>query len=407
MVGLVIKSAIFYWHNRFWHRSARNTHSRIAAPVPQKRHNFAAKVAIAPPTPSQFYTHWYMLRKNILILIAVAAVAAAAWYFYSNKKTVADSSTAQELQQQDPELAAISAWVEKYPDNDSLLFRRAEVYYNLEAYDEALADLNNALKRDSMQPAYYHLLADVLLDYARPNDSRRAIEVLKLANRRFPDRIQTLLKLSEFQLIVRKHSDALATIDQVLQRDPQNAEAFYMAGRVALDKGDTTAALASLQKSVKIDAENDDAWMFMGRIFSNRNNPTAVQCYDNVLRIDSTNFEAREFKGAFYKRNGDFTKAFEIYRDIIVRNPDYANAYFDMGVMYLDMDSLSMAYSSFDIATKTDPLFVKAYFWRGKAAEMQGNTTAALADYKQAYGMSPQYQEAKEAKERLEKKAGQ
>ena len=212
-----------------------------------------------------------------------------------------------------------------------------------------------------------------------------------------------MLKLSEFQLIVKRHGDALITLDQILQRDPQNAEAFYMAGRVALDKGDTTAAVASLQKSVKIDAENGDAWLFLGRVYSNRNNPTAVQCFDNALRIDSTDLDAREFKAVYYKRNGDFEKAFTIYREIIVLNPDYADAYFDMGVMYFDMDSLPKAYSSFDIATKTDPLFVKAYFWRGKTAEEQGNLAAALADYKQAYGMSPQYQDAKNAKERLEK----
>ncbi len=344
-----------------------------------------------------------MDRKTLIILTALLVAGTAVWFF-SSKKDAGSNPFDNPAYQQDPELAALNALLEKYPGNDSLLYLRAQAYYNLEAFDEALLDLNAAMKRDSMQPAYYHLLADVLLDYGRPNDSRRAIEVLKLATRRFPGRVPTLLKLSEFQLIVRQHGDALATLDQILQRDPQNAEAFYMAGRVALDKGDTTSALASLQKSVKIDSDNGDAWMFLGRIYSNRNNPTAIQCFDNALRLDSTDLEAREFKGAFYKRRGEFETAFKIYRDIIVRNPDYPNAYFDMGMMYLEMDSLSKAYASFDIATKTDPLFVMAYYWRGVVAEQQGNLAAALADYKQAYGMSPGYKEAKEAKERLERK---
>ncbi len=340
-----------------------------------------------------------MNRKTLLVLAALLVAGLAVWFFFPQAPTTNDPAF-----QQDPELATLNALIEKQPGNDSLLYRRAMAYYNLDAYDEALLDLNAALKRDSMQPRYYHLLADVLLDYGRPNDSRRAIEVLKLAAQRFPGRIPTLLKLSEFQLIVKKHGDALTTLDQILQRDPQNADAFYMAGRVALDKGDTTSALASLQKSVRFDANNDDAWMFLGRIHSTRNDPVAIQCFDNALRLDSTNLEAREFKGAFYKRRGEFDKAFLIYRDIIVRNPDYPNAYFDMGMMYLEMDSLPKAYSSFDIATKTDPLFVMAYYWRGVVSEKQGNLAAALADYKQANGMSPGYLEAKEAKERLEKK---
>ncbi|MBL7828426.1 MAG: tetratricopeptide repeat protein [Saprospiraceae bacterium] len=340
-------------------------------------------------------------RKNILIAAVLGVSALLIWFFFFKKDNTKETDFGQNA---DPELAALSAMLEQNPKSDSLLYARARLYYEAEAYDEALLDINEALKIDSMQPRYYHLLADVFLDYARPNDSRRAIEVLKLASNRFPGRIPTLLKLSEFQLIVKKHGDALATLDQILQRDPQNAEAFYMAGRVALDKGDTLAAVSSFEKSVNIDAENADAWVFLGRIFSNRNNPKAIQFFDNALRVDSTYLEAREFKGAFYKRRGEFEQAFQIYRDIILRNPDYSNAYFDMGMIYLEQDSLPNAYTHFDLAIKTDPIFVKAYYYRGLAAEKQGNTAAALADYKQAYGMLPSFEEAKAAKERLEKK---
>jgi len=344
-----------------------------------------------------------MNRKIILATAAFITAALAVWYFMPKKEPTALSQVAQELQG-DPQLTQLTAQLVKDPNNDSLLYLRASTYYKLDAFDEAMADLEHAMRRDSMQPMYYHLLADVLLDYARPNDSRRAIDVLKLAAQRFPDRIPTLLKLSEFQLIVRKHNDALATLDKVLQRDPQNAEAFYMAGRVALDKGDTTNAVSSFQKSVKIDVDNADAWFFLGRIYSARNNPVAVQFFDNALRVDSTYLDALEFKAAFYKRRGQFDRAFEIYRDLILRDPDYANAYFDMGVIYLELDSLSKAYDNFNIATKVDPIFVKAYYYRGIASEKLGNRDAALADYKQASGMSPEYQEAQDAKARLEKK---
>jgi tetratricopeptide (TPR) repeat protein len=74
-----------------------------------------------------------------------------------------------------------------------------------------------------------------------------------------------------------------------------------------------------------------------------------------------------------------------------------------MGVIYLEQDSLDKAYAHFDLATKTDVLFVDAFYYRGLSSELKGNTVAALADYKQAYKMNPTYEEAKTAKERLEK----
>ena len=178
---------------------------------------------------------------------------------------------------------------------------------------------------------------------------------------------------------------------------------FDVTGRVALDMGDTARSVTAFQKSVQLDASIPDAWVFLGRIYSNKNDPRAVQFFDNALRLDSTLLEAREFKGAFYKRRGAFDKAFEVYRDIVVRNPDYSNAYFDMGMIYLELDSLNKAYDHFNIAIKTDPLFVKAFYYRGVSSESMGNAEAAYADYVQAYKMSPNYVPAKEAVERLEK----
>lgn len=324
-------------------------------------------------------------------------------FLFFSCKNEAPKTQNNPADQQDPELAALNQLVAENPDNDSLLFRRAAVFYKLEGYDEALADLQKAIGLDSLQPRYYHLLADVLLDYARPNDSKRAILVLETAAAKFPDRIPTLLKLSEYYLIVQQHNDALKTIDQIFRRDPQNAEGYYMTGRVALDMGDTTRAVKALERATQLDATNLDAWMFLGKIMTKRNNPVAVQYFDNALRLDSTDLEAREWKGVFYKQRGDFDKAFAVYRDIIVRNPDYANAYFDMGIIYLEQDSLQKAYDHFDLAVKVDQIFVKAYFYRGVAAELQGNLDAAKRDYEQANGMSPDWEEPKEALERLGK----
>lgn len=310
-------------------------------------------------------------------------------------------STGGQESDMDPVLAQLNQLIEQNPKNDSLLYLRAEYFYNLDAFDEALSDLHAALQIDSMQPRSYHLLADVLLDYGRPNDSKRAIMVLENATEKFPNRIGSYLKLSEFYLIVRQHGDALKTLDKVLTRDPQNSEAFFMAGRVALDKGDTTNAVASLRQSLQFNADNPDGWIMLGRILTERKDPKALQCFDNALRSDSTLLEAREFKGAYYKRTGDFAKAFEVYKEIIYENPNYANAFFDMGMMYLEQDSLASAADHFSMAVKTDPLFVKAYYYRGLSREMMGQPAEAKKDYEQASRMAPGYKEPKEALERL------
>jgi tetratricopeptide (TPR) repeat protein len=301
----------------------------------------------------------------------------------------------------DPEIDKLSKLIEADPSNDTLYYIRGRLYWELDGYDEAIADAVKAISIDSMQPPYYHLLADALLDYARPNDSRRAIEVLEKACLMFPDDEITWLKTSEFHLIVRQYGEAFKKLDHLLQRDPLNAEAYFMTGRIALDKGDTVRAVKALQKSVSIDAENSDAWVFLGRIFTNTGNPLAVQYFDNALRLDSANVAIKEYKAGYYKRKGEFAKAFDLYREIITEHPDYSNAFFDMGLMYLETDSLDRAYENFDRAIKTDPLFVIAYYYRGLSSEGKGDLQSAIADYRQASKMSPNLPEPKEALKRL------
>jgi tetratricopeptide (TPR) repeat protein len=297
-----------------------------------------------------------------------------------------------------PELQALSLLLQKDPKNDSLLFQRAEVYYKLEGYDEAIKDLGDAIVIDSMRPKYYHLLADVFMDYAK---SYQAIKTMEVAVSKFPERTATLLKASEYYLIIKKHTEALSLLNKILLRDPQNSEALYMSGRVALDMGKTDEAVSVMRKSVKLNADNADAWEFLGRIFLEKNDPLCLQYFDNALRIDSTNTDLRVFKAMYHKQKGDFPKAFDAYKEIIARDPDNSDAFYDMAIMYLEMDSLDAAYNHFDICIKRDPLFVKAYYYRGVVAEQKGDPKAALADYKQANKMSPKLKEANEALIRL------
>jgi tetratricopeptide (TPR) repeat protein len=297
-----------------------------------------------------------------------------------------------------PELEALTQQLEKDPKNDSLLYKRAEVFYRLEGYDGAINDLSAAIVIDSMQPKYYHLLSDVFMDYTK---SYQAVKTMEVAISKFPDRIPTMLKASENYLIIKKHSEALKLLNKILLTDPQNSEALYMSGRVALDMGKTDDAIGMLRQSVKIDADNVDAWEFLGRIFLGKNDPLALQYFDNALRLDSTNTDLRIYKAMFYKQKGNYPKAFAAYKDIVNREPDNADAFYDMGIMYLELDSMDAAHKHFDLCVKRDPLFVKAYYYRGVASEEKGDKAAALADYTQANKMSPNLKEAQEALVRL------
>ena len=100
----------------------------------------------------------------------------------------------------------ISQKIAADPSNADLYVERATLFYENEGFDEAIRDMRQALMIDSVNVDYHHLLADIYLDYFK---SHLALNTLERAVALYPERIPTLLKLSEFQLILKQYDASM------------------------------------------------------------------------------------------------------------------------------------------------------------------------------------------------------
>ena len=300
-----------------------------------------------------------------------------------------------------PSVQKLTQAIEQDPNNAQLYAERGALFYELENYDEGIADLSKAIGLDSSQAQYYHLLADIYLDYYR---SKQALNTLQLAANKFPKRIPTLLKLAEFQWILKQYNDALFTLERIRVIDPLNSEMFFMFGNVFKDMGRKDEAINAYQSCVENDPENIDAWIELGRLIAEKKLPAAERYFDNALRVDSNNVAALHAK-AYYLSNqkNDLNAALKLYKKINTIDPQYVDGYYNAGLLYLDMDSIAQAYKSFDIAVKMAPTFAEGYYHRGVAAELMGNTSQAVKDYENVLRFDPEFQGAKAGLERLKK----
>jgi tetratricopeptide (TPR) repeat protein len=316
--------------------------------------------------------------------------------FVGCKKKTDDQNQVQKTG--NAKLDRLNAQIEKSPKNADLYYARAEQYFELEGFDEAIADLNKAISIDSSKVDYYHLLADAYMDYFK---SFKALKTLETAVMRFPRRIPTMLKLSEFQMILQMHKESMKTIDQVLQIDPQNAEAFFMFGMNFKEMGDTARAINSFQTAVENDPELVDAWINLGQLHAALGNAIAGRYFETATRIDPKNIEALHARGYYQQSIGDLKGSLATFRKINRIDPKYAEGYFNAGLLLMDMDSIPAAYEKFDAAIKASPVHIQAFFYRGVAAEILGKKQQAKADYEQALKLAPDYTKAKEGLERV------
>ena len=330
-----------------------------------------------------------MKNKEFLYLIVVSLMF---WACQNEAPTVDNANN------QDQTLQAFSEQITQAPNQVAPLVTRANYYYEQESYERAISDLEQALTLDSTNINTLHLLADVYLDYYQ---SKKAIDVLAYTSEVHPESILTLLKKSEFHLILQQYEESMRTVDQILRMQPNNAEAYFMFGQNFVEQGDTIRAINSFQSAVENDPNLIDAWIKLGQLQAGIGEAIATKYFDSAISIDPENITVRHAKADYYSDQGQLNEAIQTYREIIQINAGYEEAYFNSGLIYLDMDSIPQAYEQFDICIKTSPLHTRAYYYRGLSAEFLGRKEQAASDYKQALSLVPDYVEPRTGLERL------
>lgn len=270
---------------------------------------------------------------------------------------------------------------------------RGKLYAMNEAYDLAIHDLQQAIRLGSDQVNYYHDLANIYLDNFR---SREALEVMEKAAERFPDSLRTELKLSEIQFTLKQYDASIQTVNRILQKQPYNAEAFFMLGMNFKEMGDSARAINGFQTAVEQDPHLVDGWIELGTLMQARHNPLAGQYFANAAGMDTVGAEGMYALAHYYHQEGLLEQAKSTYQQMLIKDPSYENAMLAIGLIYLEQDTLDKAFRCMDSFTQisiTDP---RGYYYKGYIEEKKGHISEARHWYQQALAFDPDFTRAQE-----------
>lgn len=337
---------------------------------------------------------------NFIFLAIIALFLSACGNDKSSTTTTTEetSSTQQLGKTGVPAIDNLTDQIAQSPDDPTLYAARAEAFYENEGYDYAIVDMAAAMKIDSTNADYHHLLSEIYLDYYK---SRLALQTMKRCVALYPERIPSLLKLAEIQQILKMYDASMMTIGRIMKIEPDNAEGFFMVGLNHTLMGNKDASIRALQKSVELDPDHTDAWVLLGKIFAEDANPLAEQYFENAVQTAPENADVLYNKASYLHDNDKLDDASSILKKIVKVNPQYAEAFDRLGVIYLEKDSADQAITNFNIAVKVDPEFGVAYYHRAFAYETKGNFEAAKADYERILKFNPDYENAKKGLERI------
>ncbi len=286
----------------------------------------------------------------------------------------------------DPTLHELSQLIAQNPQDLDLRWQKAQTLYELSRLKEAENELLHIVDQNPGFEQVWHLLADVQMDDLQ---SMKALETMEKTVVNFPENTSSQLKLAEFQIILKQFGPARLTLQTFKQHYPNDPDGYFLMGLLMRESGDTLGAIAQLKAATREEPAMVDAWLMLAELLEANADPDVIRYLDAAIAVDPASPAPYMAKAQHLGRNERYEEAKVVYKTLLESNPYHASAYYDLGLILLEQDSIQGARAHFDLAVKTDVTFGRAYFYRAVTAELLEQPQQAVADYQQALRLNP------------------
>jgi tetratricopeptide (TPR) repeat protein len=293
----------------------------------------------------------------------------------------------------DPAFKTITDSIRQFPDDVSLLLRRATRLSQMGDHEDAHADFKNAWDKQPTIETGLPLASNfqILGNY------EERLKILKSLSARLPENLQVERLLADAYSSNNNNEQALKTYDHMLSRDSLDAETWYERAIVLEQLKDTVNAIESLRKAYRKQSV-DTYGLELAHIYAEQKNAKALQICDYILSNDSAGIliDPIFIKGIYFANIKQYTKAIEQFNICIHRDWKTTDAYLEKGMAFFQMKKFDAAAETFTMAITVSNSDPDAYFWLGRSEEALGRKSDAMANYQKAILLDRTFEEARQ-----------
>jgi len=181
---------------------------------------------------------------------------------------------------------------------------------------------------------------------------------------------------------------------QILQVDPNHADALHFLGVLAHQAGRNEAAVELIGKAIALHGRapafhnnQGNALKALGRL------DEAAASYKRALTYKPDHVEAHYNLGIVLQSQNKLDEAAASYGRALSHKPDHASAHNNLGNILQAQGKLDAAAASYGRALALKPGFVEAHSNLGNICKAQGKLDEAVASYRRALTYKPDYVE--------------
>lgn len=182
--------------------------------------------------------------------------------------------------------------------------------------------------------------------------------------------------------------DAIRVLQQVVERDPDNAMAYALLGRAFLGVGDLGPALTNLDTAISMDSGLSQAYFDRGKV------RMQIEDWEGAIRDLTTlldfpppeaiQIEALTLRGMVYDKSGNRDAAVTDFNAALAIDPNNSLALLNRGRLSLASGETEAALNDLNRAVNNGNASAETYLIRGQALVAMGDGEAAITDFSTA-----------------------
>jgi tetratricopeptide (TPR) repeat protein len=181
----------------------------------------------------------------------------------------------------------------------------------------------------------------------------------------------------------------------IINKNPQHAEALHLMGIIQLQSGKLHDAEASLRTALQIKPDEAPAYSSLGNVLTRLGKfEEAVECHKHAVSLIPSSAKARSNLASAYLSWNKIDLAIEEYRNAVNMEPNSAELHFNLGTALQKGEKYEDACVSFRSALKLNPDHERANMNLGTSLRSLGFLDEAILYLRRATGLAPDYADA-------------
>lgn len=269
------------------------------------------------------------------------------------------------------------------------LTAKADVLLESKQTDQAIATYREALKSNPKNDAARSGLSEALvvkgIDAAGDANDMSGAMYFEEAVTLDPNNDVAYAKLGDIYNAANDPNRARLNYEKALQINPELTTLYVPVGISYLNAGEIAKAETALQNAEKHGVSDAEFYNLQGMVLYKQNrNDEALAAFDRALSMDRQNATAKYYRANLLDRMNQPDQSVAAYRETVATAPDYAPAWFDLGVVSYNRGDYATAEKSYREAIRIDPDYYQAHANLASTLRQLERYSEANAEYKLA-----------------------